>query len=74
METGNAFLLDQQNIAHTAPREMIRGGGAGKSRTDDYKFVSMPSFNTSLSLTNYLKSESIPKGARMRKTRLRVGL
>src|SRR5580765_2722466 len=74
VETRNAFLLDQQNIAHTAPREIIRGGGAGKSRTDDYDFVSMHLSTPSLSLTNYLKSESIPKGARMRKTRLRVGL
>src|SRR5258707_7865563 len=40
MKTGNAFLLDQQNIAHTAPREMIRGGRAGKPGADDYKFVS----------------------------------
>src|SRR4030095_11812858 len=40
METGNTFLLDQQNIAHTAPGEVIRGGGASKPRADDYKFVS----------------------------------
>src|SRR5580765_1542833 len=40
VETGNAFLFDQQNITHTAPREMIRSRGAGKPGADDYKFIS----------------------------------
>ena len=45
MKSGNAFLLQEQNVGTAAPRQLISGGGAGKTSADDDIFEGVHDFD-----------------------------